>query len=266
VYESPSVTRSFGYSVDELVGRHAFELLHPDDLPDVAALFDQLLRAPGASVTVRVRYRRKDGAWRWVEGAAANLLAEPGIRAIVINYRDVTERKQAEEKLQYLSLHDALTGLYNRAYFEEEMARLERGRQTSVSVIMADLDGLKEINDSRGHAAGDELLREAVAVLTAVFRAEDVIARIGGDEFAALLPGAEAAAAQQAVERIRNHLAQYNSSHPGPPLSLSLGAATAEGGQSLADALKRADEGMYREKARVTHRTTDPLARQGGSP
>ena len=161
------------------------------------------------------------------------------------------EYKRAEEKiryLNYLSAHDALTGLYNRAFFEEEMARLERGRQFPVSVVMADIDGLKAVNDNQGHAAGDELLRRAAAVLRSTFRAEDVVARIGGDEFAVLLPSTDAAAAEKALARVVNSLLAHNTAHGDPPLRLSVGTATAERGRSLTEALKQADERMYQEK------------------
>jgi diguanylate cyclase (GGDEF)-like protein len=163
-------------------------------------------------------------------------------------FRDITDRKGAEEKLRYVSSHDALTGLYNRAFFEEERARIERGRQFPISVVMADVDDLKVTNDRDGHAAGDELLRRTAQVLNASFRAEDLVARIGGDEFVALLPHADAAAVEAALTRVRNILYDHNASHGGMRLSLSLGASTAEKGASLTEALKQADARMYQEK------------------
>jgi len=162
--------------------------------------------------------------------------------------RDISARKEAEEKMRYMSSHDILTGLYNRAYFEEEMARLERGRTQAVSIIMADMDGLKEVNDSRGHAAGDRSLQEAARIFKSVFRAEDMVARIGGDEFAVLLPDSDAAAVEIIMERIRTTLAAHNGSPKEVPLSLSFGAATAENGMTLVEVLKLADERMYRAK------------------
>ena len=167
---------------------------------------------------------------------------------VIISMIDVTHRKQAEKQLIYLSTHDALTGLYNRTFFNEEMARLERGRQFPISIMMADLDNLKKTNDRDGHAAGDELLRQTAKMLMSSFRTEDVVARIGGDEFAVLLPDIGTAAAEKTIERIKDKI--QNSARTGAPLSFSLGVCTAEEGDSLEDALKHADTNMYRDKQR----------------
>ncbi len=100
LYASPATTRVLGYTADEMVGRNVFELLHPDDMPNVTALFAQLLQSPGAIVTAQARYRHQAGEWRWYEGTGHNLLAEQSVQAVVVNYRDITERKRAEETLQ----------------------------------------------------------------------------------------------------------------------------------------------------------------------
>ena len=249
-YTSLATTRILGYTASEFVGRNAVGLLHPEDLKDVTEYLIRPLRKRGANAHAQFRCKHKDGSWCWLEGAGTNLLAEPSVRAIVLNCRDITERKQSEDQLRYVSMHDTLTNLYNRAYFEEEMAQLERSRQFPVSVVMMDMDRLKEVNDSLGHAAGDDLLRQAAAILRATFRTEDVIARIGGDEFAVLLPRTDTAAMQQVVERLRKNLADYNHAHRGRSLSLSLGAATADKGSLLMDALRQADQRMYSDKGK----------------
>jgi len=100
LYESPSALRILGYQPEEREGRSAFEFLHPDDHAASAELFGQVLQQPRTPVTADIRYRHKDSAWRWLEATATNLLDEPGVRAIVINYRDITERKEAEEALR----------------------------------------------------------------------------------------------------------------------------------------------------------------------
>jgi len=130
----------------------------------------------------------------------------------------------------------------------EEMARLERGRDFPVSIVMADVDKLKEINDREGHAAGDILLKRVAQALTAAFRAEDVVARIGGDEFAVLLPATDATAAEVSLQRVRQIIHENNASGTGTPIHISLGVSTAQKTTGLSAALKEADANMYREK------------------
>ena len=161
---------------------------------------------------------------------------------------ELAERRRVEERLAYLGTHDALTGLYNRANFDEQMARLESNRHGPVSVIVMDLDGLKVTNDSQGHAAGDLLLREAAAIVRDAFGADSQVARIGGDEFAVWLPAASEPDGQATVAHIRNRLAEHNATNPAMPISLSLGVATALPRDSLLVALALADAAMYQDK------------------
>jgi diguanylate cyclase (GGDEF)-like protein/PAS domain S-box-containing protein len=190
----------------------------------------------------------KNGVGAPIEYSAAYIRSDGGHDVgVVLVFRDIAQRKQTEEKLRYLGTHDVLTGLYNRAYFEDELLRLERGRHFPVSVIIGDVDRFKDTNDLHGHVAGDTVLKHVAQVIKAAFRAEDVVTRIGGDEFAVLMPMTDAAAVEEAVARIRTSLASYNASHRDCPLTLSLGAATAESAP-LAEALKEADKRMYREK------------------
>jgi diguanylate cyclase (GGDEF)-like protein/PAS domain S-box-containing protein len=163
-------------------------------------------------------------------------------------FRDNTERKRTEEKLRFLSTHDSLTGLYNRSYFEETLARLERSGQFPVSVIVGDVDDLKLVNDTYGHAAGDELLRRAADALREAFRDNDIIARIGGDEFAVLIPSSDAGVARKAIERVRSTLEARNQNRGDLRMGLSIGAATAREATRLEEAVKEADRAMYREK------------------
>ena len=207
-----------------------------------------VLEAQGVDRPNEAILSAKSGSQCPIEYRAASIRGETGHDiGVVLVFRDITERKQAEEKLHYLSTHDVLTGLYNRAYFEEELARLERGRHFPVSVIIGDIDRFKAANDVYGHVAGDNLLREAAQVIKAAFRAEDVVTRIGGDEFAVLLPMADTHATTEAVARIKQSIATYNEAHRTCPLAISFGAATAESGP-LTETLKEADKRMYREK------------------
>jgi two-component system cell cycle response regulator len=158
------------------------------------------------------------------------------------------QKRVVEEQILYLSMHDTLTDLYNRGYFEEEMSRIERGRSFPVSILMADLDGLKRINDTHGHAIGDSLIRDAADILRQAVRSSDVVARLGGDEFALILPGTDALIAARVVEKIRGIEAEFNREPRGYQVSFSIGFATSGKDQPLVETLKSADERMYQDK------------------
>lgn len=172
---------------------------------------------------------------------------EIGVLVRTFNVMIQDEDRKSRE-LFHTSTHDALTGLFNRAYFDSEMARLSRGRQTPISVVIADIDGLKACNDSRGHVAGDALIKATARTLTESFRAEDVLARIGGDEFGVLLPGVAAEQVEQTLGRLRQAVGKMEAPGNGFPLSVSFGSATATTPDGLAEAFKLADQRMYREK------------------
>lgn len=162
---------------------------------------------------------------------------------------DITERKLYEEQLKFLSLHDSLTGLYNRTFFQEELQRLSRSRDYPVTILVADLDGLKLVNDILGHAQGDELLKACASVLKLALRRSDILARIGGDEFAAILPRTSRRAVENIVRRIHFFIERYNREHPQLPIYLSIGCATCPGeAKSLEEAFTKADDLMYRHK------------------
>jgi len=163
--------------------------------------------------------------------------------------RDISERKKMEDELRYCSTRDALTGLYNRAFFEEELRRVEKGRSLPVSLLLGDLDGLKVVNDVLGHEKGDELLRRAAKVIAGCVRGSDVAARVGGDEFAVILPRTDRKAAEEVAERIKEAVAKDNAEHPDLPLSVSVGVATAQdASRPLREVYKEADDAMYVNK------------------
>jgi diguanylate cyclase (GGDEF)-like protein len=161
---------------------------------------------------------------------------------------DITARKRAEAYLEYLGKHDVLTKLYNRSFYVDELNRLERKGPFPVTVIIIDLNGLKVANDQLGHAAGDALLRRAGEVLNKAVDKPSHAARIGGDEFALLLPGTDERDGKLVIETIENLLEVNNQFYTGLPLSFAIGAATSELGERLEAVVKRADLLMYQAK------------------
>jgi len=162
---------------------------------------------------------------------------------------DITERKQTEEHVKYISFHDMMTDTYNRTYFEEEVARLERSRANPISIIVADVNNLKAINDQHGHQVGDAALQNIAEIIKSCFRPDDIVARIGGDEFAVLMPRSGSYVAKKACERIDAGIENHNKKQDCTvPLSISIGWATAKSGKALGKAFKTADEKMYEKK------------------
>ena len=162
---------------------------------------------------------------------------------------DITERKQMQEKLERMSIHDSLTGLYNRNFFEEETKRLSDGRHNPLGIIVCDVDGLKFINDTMGHQSGDQVLISVADILRQSFRSSEIIARLGGDEFAILFTETDPKVVEMMMERLRQTVLDYNNSGPEIPISLSLGYALNEAETADMHALFReADSRMYRDK------------------
>ena len=168
---------------------------------------------------------------------------------ILIFVRDITKRKAYEEKLEHLSTHDVLTGLYNRTFYEAELERLTTSRRYPVGIVIIDLDGLKITNDTYGHAAGDKMICKAANILKCAFRAEDLVARTGGDEFTVLLPETNAGGLQAATGRITQCLDEANSMDDGFRVKFSVGTEIAETKEKLLGAVKIADMRMYQNKA-----------------
>ncbi|HEX2927077.1 MAG TPA: diguanylate cyclase, partial [Ruminiclostridium sp.] len=153
--------------------------------------------------------------------------------------------------LRYCSYHDVVTGIYNRAYFENRMEMLEKEGHSPFGIIVCDVDGLKFVNDSFGHLRGDALLANAANIIKCSFREEDIVARIGGDEFAILLPDSSVAVAEFACDRIRESVERFNGNRPELPLSISVGFAVTENNNITAGELfKKADNNMYQDKIR----------------
>jgi diguanylate cyclase (GGDEF)-like protein/PAS domain S-box-containing protein len=256
VYESAAVESVLGHRPADRTGGSMYETVHVEDVRWVRGVLAGLAARPGGQATVELRVRHADGSWRWMEGVGTNLLGDQHVRGIVLNYRDISERKDLEEQLQHQAFHDPLTALANRALLGDRvahaLARREVGGRQPVAVLFIDLDDFKTINDSLGHAAGDELLRAVASRLVGCVRAEDTAARLGGDEFAILLEGASAGAAGDTAARVHAALRE-----PVPVVGLQL-AVSASIGIAVASAeivgadelLRNADVAMYQAKAR----------------
>ncbi|MCC6334058.1 MAG: diguanylate cyclase [Myxococcales bacterium] len=239
--------RLFGFERAQLVGQDVDELV-PDDERTA-----RRNNGPPASLrranlkSIELGARRRDGTRLPVE-VSLSPIELGGERFTIAVVRDMTERRRLEDHLLYLSTHDALTGLANRGAFDEVLLRLEERGPWPVGIIMVDLDGLKQVNDSSGHAAGDELLRRTARVLKATFRAHDCVARIGGDEFAMLLAGHDVTALDSVTQRLVRAVDRHNTEHGGATLALSVGTSVARQGDKLHVALGEADSRMYSMK------------------
>ena len=192
-YVSPAAKRLLGFEPKELVGTKPIDSVHPQDARAFARLLKQVARGTLKQAVSQQRYRRKDGAWVWVE-VSFNLTTDPATGAsdgYVAVIRDISQRKEAERQVAHMARHDPLTGLPNRLLFREqlarEIARTQRGG--GFALFCLDLDQFKPINDTLGHQAGDSVLCAVAQRLKDVVRAKDMVARLGGDEFVIIQAG-----------------------------------------------------------------------------
>lgn len=255
-YISPSIAQLRGLSVEEALLEPIEDSMTPASLAymrktlsDKIVSVDSGAKVNSASDVIEVEQICRNGNSIHVEVVISVVTdAEGQLKEFVGISRDISVRKRAEAQLKYQSTHDAPTGLYNRTFFDEEIERMINGSRFPVSIIVADLDGLKRVNDTMGHEAGDHLIKGAAEILHMSFRGNDIVSRTGGDEFVILLPEVDQEGAIRSIERIRNCMQAYNSENEGPLVSISLGTATAATGGEIPSALKEADELMYADK------------------
>ena len=253
LYAGPSTARVLGYR-DDLTGRNLFELVHHDDAETARRILRTLLDADNSVLSCELRLRHANGEWRWIEGTYKNLLFNKSVRAIVVNYRDVTERKSSEETLQQLAYRDTLTDLPNRFLFHDRLEQAieqARRRNAGVAVMYVDLDRFKVVNDTLGHTIGDRLLQVVSRRLRDVLRSDDTIARLGGDEFAVILPEISRAEDAGSVGRKLIGALREPIVVEGHELHVTASAGISlfpSDGADVETLLKHADAALYRSK------------------
>jgi diguanylate cyclase (GGDEF)-like protein/PAS domain S-box-containing protein len=248
-FVSPSATRVFGYDPSEMLRHTISELLHPDDRERAATFFRSAAQAPGVTGPVEWRFRQVDGSWLHAEILATNLLHDMTVKGVVLNTRDVSERRRLEEQLTHQAFHDPLTGLANRALFRDRVSHalaLAQRRGSPVTVLFLDLDDFKTVNDSLGHAEGDRLLIAAAERFLACARSADTVARLGGDEFAILIEGADGEGLPDRLAAAMSH--PFSLSGNQVRITVSIGVASASPEDRADDLLRNADMAMYAAK------------------
>ncbi|MGX6603038.1 putative bifunctional diguanylate cyclase/phosphodiesterase [Micromonosporaceae bacterium Da 78-11] len=258
LYQSESVQRVFGYPAHVLTGRRLTKLLDPESALRLAQALRQVAGRPYATTVLELAVRHRDRRVRQAEMTITNLLGDPSVGGLVLNTRDISERKELQDQLVHEAYHDALTQLANRALFRERVADALRrqGPDDEVTVLFLDLDGFKEVNDSLGHLAGDQLLVQVADRLRASVRDVDLVARFGGDEFAVLVEsplGEDDAAlvAQRIVEVLEEPFAsETRDIHVHASIGLAtaglLGETETDGAEQL---MRNADLAMYKAKS-----------------
>lgn len=254
IYESPAASRVLGYPPGTLIGKTPFETLHPKDVARARAAFDALLKGETVVAPVLMRFRHADGSWIHLEALGNNLLDHPGIRGIVLTSRDVTQRKRAEERVQYLANYDVLTGLPNRFLMQDRltqvMAHAHRNR-LRVALIHIGLDRFKMVNETLGHYVGDALLKQAAERVRKSTRDADTVARVGGDEFTIVVPNVVSLQTLSSVAEVMlDDLAKpFPSDNQDLFVSASVGISLyPDDAASVDELIKHADAAMSRAK------------------
>ncbi len=241
-----------GWKIEEVKGRNIEEVFN---------IIDEFTREKRESIIKKVIESKhkneleentilisKDGIERPIEDSAAPIIEENGeIDGVVLVFRDFSAKKLKLNQIEYLSYHDQLTGLFNRRFYEEELMRLDTERNLPLSIIMGDINGLKLINDSFGHSVGDDLLKKAAQAIKAGCREDDIIARLGGDEYVVLLPKTDAVMAQNVINRIKE--AMDIDKIGALDISISFGFDTKrEKKEDINEVFKKAEDHMYQDK------------------
>jgi diguanylate cyclase (GGDEF)-like protein/PAS domain S-box-containing protein len=254
MYEGSSAWHILGYRTKDLVGRSLSEFIPAGGIDRVQAFLTSILAAPGTKATIEIQAVHADNSLRDFEVIGKNLLHEPAIGGLVVNMRDITERKRLMRELERLSETDSLTDTFNRRGFlklaERELERARRSRSPS-TLVMIDIDHFKGVNDRFGHAAGDMVLAMVAERCRSNIRTVDILARFGGEEFIILMPGAALEHAHKIVARLREAIAgtRVTTIKGDVSVTASFGLAVVEAGAvDLETCIRLADEALYDAK------------------
>jgi diguanylate cyclase (GGDEF)-like protein/PAS domain S-box-containing protein len=252
-YMSPSILNLRGYTPEEVMNAPIEESFTIASMETAVKAIEkgvaEYRKNPTKEVVIREEFQQpcKDGSVIWVESSGKFRRNNKGEIELVGVTFNIDARKKAEEKILYLSYHDSLTGLYNRRYYEAELRRLDTKRNLPITLVMIDANGLKLVNDAFGHQTGDKLLQRIAIILKKQCRSDEIVARIGGDEFILLLPGTEKAGGQRVVDRINK--AVESKTNKREMLSISIGIATKDDvAKDMREIFKEAEDDMYRHK------------------
>lgn len=246
IYINPATTKVYGYKPDDLLAEKYPEFSEAQ----AAIILDHYIELLyKGEFEAEYSYVRPDGEQTWIHKRAYFARDAYGVVARIDGIdTDITIRKKTQDAMRYMSEHDALTNLYNRAYFEKEIQRLEQEKERMVGLIICDVDGLKLVNDNWGHEAGDKLLMQCAAILRACFP-HNTIARIGGDEFAIIMENYLIDEVASAVTNINRALLIYNRNQPRLPVSMSVGWSVRSANCSrMHEVFREADNRMYASK------------------
>jgi diguanylate cyclase (GGDEF)-like protein/PAS domain S-box-containing protein len=261
-YINPAVETVLGFKPEERIGAKGFERIHPDDLPLLTDVFNTLIRDTNSPVLQgEMRLRHKDGSWRTLEAVGSNLVNDNVVEAVIVNYRDITERKKAEDALQEsekryrdLSIMDDLTQLYNSRHFydqlKKEIDRANRYEQP-LTLLLLDLDKFKAFNDKYGHVEGDFVLSRLGQVIKKCLRETDSAYRYGGEEFTIILPMTTSKEGIVTAKRIQK---EFRKEAFSPVLeqevyvTVSIGLAQYKPKEEMKAFVHRVDQIMYKAK------------------
>ncbi|MGP3779184.1 HD domain-containing phosphohydrolase [Halanaerobium saccharolyticum] len=255
IYANPDFIKTLKIDYEELTGKKLISLIHREDKNRIKKMLNRSNNSEIKNEEIRVIDAR--GRIKWLSLNSSQVSFDNKF-SVLITAQNITDKKENQNKIKFLNYHDKLTGLYNRNYLEEEIKRLNTIRQLPISVIMGDVNGLKLVNDAFGHQKGNQLLKAIAGVFKNACRAEDIIARWGGDEFVILLPRTSIGDARKVSNRIRKLCAEADKN----PIKLSIALGVAQiidENQSYEEVFKKAEDRMYRNKIAASESASNSI-------